>query len=218
MRAVTAVIIFLITPAIALAQTDRSRSWEWSLGAIYQASKDIGSEGGSTLDIDDAVGLGVNIGYNFSNRLSLGFDLDFISPDYRAVLIDDMVVPADSTVIDHEFSQFNGRLKGTFNMLDGPFVPFVEAGVGWTYVDSNVADGPPITGCWWHPWWGYICENYYSTFSETTFTYGAGLGFRYHLRGGSFIKASYNVWELDSMGNAGDSSLSGARIEYGWGF
>jgi opacity protein-like surface antigen len=218
MRAVTTAILLFVIPGVAVAQGDRSRSWEWSFAAIYQESKDIGSEGGSTLDIDDAVGLGVNFGYNFTNRLTLGFDLVFISPDYRAVLIDDTVVPADSRVIDHEFSQFNGRIKGTFNILDGPFVPFIEAGIGWTYIDSNVADGPPITGCWWHPWWGYICDNFYNTFTETSFSYGAGLGFRYHFRGGSFLKASYNVWELDSMGNAGDSSLSGARIEYGWGF
>lgn len=218
MRKILVGIVMFTFPAIALAQGDRSRSWEWSFAALYQESKAIGSEGGSTLDIDDAFGLGLNVSYNFTNRLSLGFDLDWLSPDYRAVLIDDTVVPADTTVIDHEFTQFNTRIKGTFNFLEGPFMPFVEGGIGWTFLDSNVADGPPITGCWWHPWWGYICDNYYSTFSETTFTYGLGLGFRYHLRGGAFLKASYSVWELDGVGNAGDSSLSGARIEYGWGF
>jgi opacity protein-like surface antigen len=178
----------------------------------------MGSEGGSSLKVDDAFGLGINFGYNFTNNLTLGVDLDWISPDYRAVLVDDTVVPADTTVIDHEFSQFNGRIKGTFSFLDGPFRPFVEGGIGWTYIDSNVADGPPITGCWWHPWWGYICSNFYSTFSETSFTYGLGLGLRYHFRGGTFMKASYSVWELDDVGNAGSSSLSGARVEFGWGF
>ena len=218
MRAIIATIFLFVIPGIAVAQGDRSRSWEWSFAALYQQSKDIGSGGGSTLDIDDAVGLGVNFGYNFSNRLTVGFDFDFISPDYQAVLVDDMVVPAATTVIDHEFSQFNGRFKGTFNLLDGPFQPFVEAGLGWTYIDSNVVDGQPITGCWWHPWWGYICDNFYNTFTETTFTYGAGLGFRYHFRGGTFLKASYNVWELDSLGDISDSSITGARVEFGWGF
>jgi len=218
MRAISVVVIFLAIPGIALAQGNRARSWEWSFAALYQESKDMGSEGGSTLDIDDSVGLGVNVGYNFSNRLTVGFDLDYISPDYRAVLVDDMVIPPGSTVIDHEFTQWNFRFKGTYSLLDGPLQPFVEAGLGWTNVDSNVADGPPIVGCWWHPWWGYICDGYYDTFSNTTFTYGAGLGFRYHFPGGTFLKASYNVWELDDVGNVGDSSLSGARVEFGWGF
>lgn len=218
MRVIAAAIILFATPGIVLAQADRSRSWEWSFAALYQESKSMGSQGGSTLDVSDDIGLGVNVGYNFSNRLTLGFDLDYLSPDYRAVLIDDSAMPAASTTIDHKFSQWNGRFKGTFNFLEGPFTPFVEAGLGWTNIDSNVADGPPITGCWWHPWWGYICSNFYNTFSTTTFTYGAGLGFRYHFRGGTFLKASYNVWELNDVGAAGDSSIGGARIEYGWGF
>ncbi len=218
MRAITAVIIFFAIPGIALAQGDRSRSWEWSFAALYQESENMGSEGGSTLAVDGTLGFGLNFGYNLSNKFTLGFDLDYIKPDYRAVLVDDMVVPAASTTINHTFTQWNMRFKGSFNMLDGPFVPFVEAGLGWTYIDSNVADGPPITGCWWHPWWGYICNNYYSTFTETTFTYGAGLGFRYHFRGGTFLKASYNVWELDGVGNISDPTITGARLEFDWGF
>ncbi len=94
MRAITAVIIFFAIPGIALAQGNRSGSWEWSFAALYQESKSMGSEGGSTLDVDDALGFGFNFGYNFTNHFTLGFDLDFIKPDYRAVLVDDMVRPA----------------------------------------------------------------------------------------------------------------------------
>ncbi|RLA26616.1 MAG: porin family protein, partial [Gammaproteobacteria bacterium] len=64
----------------------------------------------------------------------------------------------------------------------------------------------------------YICSNFYSTFTETSFTYGAGLGLRYQMRGGTFIKGSYNVWELDSLGSADDSTLTGFKLEFGWGF
>jgi opacity protein-like surface antigen len=218
MRAVIAVIVLFAAPAIALAQGNRANSWEWSFAVLYQESKSMGSTAGSSLNVDDDYGIGFNFGYNFTNHLTLGVDLDWLSPDYKAVLVDDSVSPARTTTIDHEFSQFNGRIKGTYSFLDGPFMPFVEAGIGWSYFDSNVLDGPPITGCYWHPWWGYICSNFYSTFSSTTFTYGAGLGFRYHFRGGSFLKASYNVWELDDLGNVSDSTISGARLEFGWGF
>ena len=218
MRAIAAVILFFTIPGIAFAQGNRARSWEWSFAALYQESKSMGSDAGSSLDVDDALGFGINFGYNFTNNLTLGVDLDFIKPDYRLTLVDDMVNPADTTVVNHNFSQFNGRIKGTYSILDGPFRPFVEAGIGWTYFDSNIADGPPITGCWWHPWWGYICSNYYTTFTETTFTYGAGIGFRYHFRGGTFLKASYNVWELDGVGNISDPTITGARLEFGWGF
>jgi hypothetical protein len=126
--------------------------------------------------------------------------------------------PNDTTRIKHTASQFNGRLKATLNLLDGPFVPFVEVGYGWTYVDSNVADGPPQTGCWWHPWWGYICQNYYSTFSGTETSYGGALGLRYELRGQSFIKASYSLWQLNAGGSQAEPQMESLRLEYGWLF
>jgi opacity protein-like surface antigen len=205
-------------PLTSFAQgLNRAGGWEWSAAGVFQQSKKVGSEGGSTLDVDSGIGIGFSVGYNFSNRLTLGFDLDYLRPDYRAVLVDDQV-PAGVTTIDHEFTQFNSRIKGTFNFMETPFTPFVEAGIGWTFIDSNVADGPPITGCWWHPYWGYICDSFYSTFTETSFSYGAGVGLRYQFVGGTFIKASYNVWEMDGVGSTDDPTLDAARIEFGWGF
>ena len=84
MRSISVVIFLLAAPGITLAQANRAHSWEWSFAGIYQESKNMGSEAGSSLKVDDAVGLGFNIGYNFSNHLTLGVDLDWISPDYRA--------------------------------------------------------------------------------------------------------------------------------------
>jgi len=218
MRAIITGILLVLVPLASNAQSiDRAGSWEWSVAGIFQQSKNIGSAGGSTLDVDSGTGIGFSFGYNFSNKLTLGLDVDYLRPDYRAVLIED-AIPPTSTTIDHEFTQFNTRIKGTFNLIEAPFTPFIEAGIGWTFVDSNVADGPPITGCWWHPFWGYICNNYWTTFTETSFSYGVGVGLRYEFRGGTFVKASYNTWEMDGVGSTEDPNLSAARIEFGWGF
>jgi len=218
MRATFTAIIFISLFFFSSVQAqDRSGGWEWAISAVYQDSKDLGSAGGSTLNIDEGIGIGFNLSYYFNHKLSLGFDFDYLEPDYRATLIED-AVPPSTTVIDHEFTQLNGRFKATFNFIDAPFTPFLEVGAGWTYIDSNVADGPPITGCWWHPYWGYICDSYYSTYTQTSFTYGVGLGLRYDIAGGSFIKASVNQWELDNVGSTQDAFLAGARIEFGWGF
>jgi hypothetical protein len=210
-------ILIIAVPAISDAQ-NRARTWEWSIAALYQDSKNMGGENGSSLRIDGAAGLGFNISYNLTNKFAVGVDLDWLRPDYRVELINDEVFPIETTVIDHEFSQFNGRIKGTFNFSEGPLTPYIEGGFGWSYFDSNVADGPPITGCWWHPYWGYICQNYYSTFTETSFSYGAGLGLRYQMPGGTFVKGSYNVWDLDSLGSADDSTITGFKVEFGWSF
>jgi opacity protein-like surface antigen len=202
----------------ANAQRGYSGTWEWSISALYQDSKSMGSENGSSLKVDSDVGLGFNVGYYLTDHFSLGADFDFLRPKYKAVLVDDTVVPAETTEIRHEMSQFNGRFKANYDFLDGPFRPFVEAGLGWTYFDSNVTDGPPIVGCWWHPYWGYICDGYYRTFNDTIFSYGVGAGFKYRFVGDSFLKLSVNQWWLDGVGAAGDEDLTGARLEYGWRF
>ena len=214
MRNLAVVILLLAVPCISAAQSNRGQNWEVSASAIFQDSKSIGGDGGSSLDVNSETGFGINFAYNFTSKLALGVDLEFLNPKYTAVLVDDTGIE-DDLVINHKFSQFNGRIKGAFNFIDGPFTPFVEAGLGWSNFDSNVADGPPTTGCWWHPWWGYICSNYYSTFSDTLFSYGAGAGLRYEFIGGLFVKASYNYWEMDGMGNASDSSFEAGRIEIG---
>lgn len=202
----------------ANAQRDNSGTFEWSISGIYQDSKSMSSENGSSLEAKSAVGLGLNINYYLSNRFLVGFDMEFLSPGYKAILIDDTVVPADSIQIKHNMSQFNGRFKATYEFLDGNFKPFVEGGLGWSYFDSNVADSPPIVGCWWHPYWGYICDGYYRTITETVFTYGVGAGIKYQLSGDSFLKLSFNSWKLDGIGKAGDENLDATKLEYGWRF
>ena len=207
----------VLVPAVSLAQFNNSRaqSWDFSLGAIYQNGNNSSGEGGSSLDVRNTWGLGFNFTYHFNDHFALGADLDFLRPGFNAVMVSEND-PDDVIRIDHTASQFNGRFKATWNITKGPLVPYVEAGFGWTYIDSNVADGPPTTGCWWHPWWGYICSNFYSTFSSTETTYGGALGLRYELRGNSFLKLSYNHWELD----AGTTSptIQSARLDYGWRF
>ena len=216
MRAIALTIIAALLPASAMAQFGEPK-WDFSIGAVYQESQFSGGLEGSSLSMDSELGFGVSFNYAFSSRFSLGADMDFISPDYTAILVseDD---PTDTLQIDHSASQFNGRIKGTYTFSEEKFSPFVDVGMGWTDVDSNITSGPPVTGCWWHPWWGYICSNFYDTFSSTEFTYGVGIGLRYEIDGGGFIKASYNYWELDSGGLSGDFALDSARIEYGWRF
>lgn len=211
------IILVMATPALANAQLNRAGDWEWSIAAIYQDSSSNGGAGGSSLSVDSELGIGFGFNYNFNNRFALGADLEWIKPDYTAVVVSDEVPPQTET-IRHSLSQFNGRIKGTWNMMEGPITPYLEAGIGWTYVDSNVADGPPQTGCWWHPWWGYICSNFWNTFDTTEFSYGGALGLRYIMRGGMMLKLSVNHYELDTSGDRAKPTLNAARLELGWTF
>ena len=221
MRKIAIAALILLVPGLVTAQgfsNSRAKSWEFSIGAIYQYGDSASGEEGSSLDVDDAWGLGFNLGYNFNDHFALSADFEFLRPDYLAVLVDEND-PDNITTIDHELSQFNGRLKATFNLLEGPLVPYADLGFGWTYLDSNVADGPPIVGCWWHPWWGYICDGFYNTFSSTETSYGGALGLRYEMRGNSSLKLSYNLWvlDVDTDGRA-EPELESIRLEWGWRF
>lgn len=125
-------LLLMVAPALANAQGNRAGDWEWSIAAIYQDSSSNNGAGGSSLSVDNELGIGVGFNYNFNNRFALGADLEWIKPDYTAVIVSDEVPPQTET-IRHNLSQFNGRIKGTWNMMDGPLTPYLEAGIGWTF-------------------------------------------------------------------------------------
>jgi len=149
---VLVVVLFALAPALSSAQS--AQSWDFSIGAIYQDSLSVGGEGGpetptpdtSSLSVKSELGFTANFTYNINEHFAVGLDIDYLKPDYTAILVSED--PADADVrIDHSLTQWNGRLKGTWNITEGPLVPYVDFGYGWTNIDSNVADGPPVTGC-----------------------------------------------------------------------
>jgi hypothetical protein len=223
MRGTTlALILLLAAPSVSFSQSfggggGRADSWEFTAGGIHQEGTNLTGNGGSSLDVKSELGFTMGLGYNLTNKLALGAEFNFLRPDFTAILVD-ADDPDNTQRIDHTLSQFDFRFKGTFNFLDGPFTPFIEAGLGWTYLDSNVADGPPVTGCWWHPYWGYICQGYYRTFSGTDFSYGGSVGLRYDFRGGSFIRADYSLYKLDVGGDVSNPELKSIKLQYGWRF
>ena len=188
-----AILAALLAAAMLLtgsASADRGKNWEATIQLIGTASDSSDGENGSSIDLDSATGWAFGITYNFNEHLALGFDASFVKPDYTAVIVPDSD-DEDPFSISHRASIFNGAVNGTYNILKGNFTPYVQLGLGWTNVDSNVADGPPTTGCWWDPWWGYICTTTWSTYDTTEFTYNLGLGLRWDINAAFFSRASY---------------------------
>ncbi len=201
----------LLSPA-TLAQSDRGQNWEVSVGIGFTGSEDIGGENGSGLDIDSDEGLSLGIHYNLSPKLAVGFDSLYVEPRYKATFTNEDGSP---TTISHRLSIYSGQFNGTWNFIDGPLTPFIQGGLGWTYVDSNIADGPPVTECWWDPWWGYICSDFFDTYNETEFSWGLGAGLRYDLGRQMFVKATYNWLSIDSEV---DLDVDSFKLEVGWRF
>lgn len=177
-------------------------------------------DNGSSIDTDSSSAYGVVLGYNFNSHFSLGGEFSWASPDYEALIIPDdgFGNPGTPQVIRHEMSLFSYSLKGTFNLLEGPLTPYAELGFGWTEVDSNIANQPPITGCWWDPWWGYVCDTFYSTYSKTRETYMGALGLRYDMNNGMTLKGSYGQMQISTSKASDDANMDYYRLDLSWRF
>jgi len=208
----------VVLSANAVAQQN-DRDGMWEIGVLFNniSSESLSGDNGSFIDTDSANGYGLTVGFNFSSHLALSGEYFWSTPDYDASLVSD---DGQGTVVDisHELSLSTFMLKGTFNFLDRPATPFVEAGFGWTHIDSNIQNAPPITGCWWDPWWGYICDTFYSTFSKTQESYSAAVGFRFDTRNGWSLKGSYGIQEINTSKATEDASLEVIRLDVAWLF
>ena len=211
-----AVLAFCASTAQAQQSSDRAGSWEYGVQIISMPSENFSGQQGASLDIGDDTGWGVTGGYNFTNRLVVMLDMNFMTPNYSATRIIENPLQADS--VSAELEVFTIQLKGVLNLLEGPFTPFVEAGAGWTTVDSNIIAGPPTTGCWFDPWWGYVCDTFFETYHDTRTSYSMAAGLRYDMPNGLSLKASYGLQEIDSSQVTEDVSLENWRLEAVWLF
>jgi opacity protein-like surface antigen len=201
--------------AASAQSSDRAGTWEFGVSLADFGGEDISGDGGSALSIDNDLGFGFEVNYNLTSRFAVGGGLDFSSPDYQAT----RVVEGSNLVdkVSASLDVWTIHLKGTFYFTEGALAPYVEAGAGWTSVDSNIADGPPTTGCWWDPWWGYVCSSFYDTYSETRTSYSYGVGIRWEIADEFVVRASYGPVEVDTE-RGQDASLDVTRVEFAWRF
>jgi len=169
----------------------RDHRAEASFLALYQNGLDKDFEGGSSLDIDSNVGWGITLGWNWTAKWNLAYKLTVTKPGYSATIVPEDPIESPQT-IDYTMSKYSHQFNVTYNFMDRAFTPFIQAGAGVTTLDSNIPEQPPQTGCWWDPWWGYICSTTWSTFSTTKFSYNLGLGVRWDINNALFTRASLN--------------------------
>ncbi len=200
--------------------SDREDRWEFYLPLSFVDSEEFGSEGGTSVEVDSGTSFGVGFGYNFNERFILGFELTFMDMDFDARIGEDTNMDG---IVD-SFEQVSGSLDATtaqitvkYNILERAVTPFIRAGLGSTYVDSNIATGQLTTGCWWHPWWGYICTTWLETYDDTSFSYGGGIGVRGEMTDRFYLEFSFNKLWIDA--DVGDNpDFSAYRLQVGWMF
>lgn len=188
-----------LTSSLALSDT-RKPGWDFGLDIIYQDSTDLSFDGGSKARLEDDWGFGVDFGYRFNEHLELGFGLDWQSIDYQATL-QSGTISTLAVDVNGDLEAFTPRAWLNYNFMKGPITPYVNAGVGWSFIDTNIPNSRVQVGCWWDPWWGYICTPYQSTKSIDEFTYQLGAGARWDLDNGFSLRLAYEKHWLD-YGNA----------------
>ena len=210
-------ILLLSVPGLAAAQgSDRAGMWEAGFKATDMSGEFVQGQGGSSLDVDGELAWGGIVQYNINNHFAVSGEFSWSDPNYQAKFPLD--TPGGGTVnVDAELDILDTQFKAVFNFFDRVVTPYAEIGYGWTVVDSNIQDGAADTGCWWDPWWGYMCASFYDTYESTLTSMSYGLGIRWDMGDTMVLKGSYNIRELD-LDRAEDLEQDVIGVEFAWKF
>ncbi len=184
----------LVLPSPVQAQgSTRANSWEFILPVTYSPSMTVTGEGGSSADLNSDLGFGFGIGYNLNNHFQLTGLLTWSTRSYNATLVDASNGTRRNASGTLESSTI--AVNAVYFLMPQGITPFVSGGIGSTFIDTNIPNGIPTSGCWYDPWYGTICNTYYPTKSETAVSYSAGIGVRIPVNRAFSVQGSYNrLW------------------------
>ena len=225
LKRIAFIVLLIAASSTVLAQYDnqkkqRSQSpsgsrngrFETSVILAYQKGTDKAFEGGSTLDIDDESGWGFSIGWNWTENLNVAYRLMSTEPKYMATIVPEGD-PGGRQTVEHTLSKYSHQFNATHNFSEKAFTPFIAGGLGWAKIDSNVPTGGLEGGCWWDPWWGYICFADWETYNTSKFSYNLGLGVRWDFSTAVFTRAAFNM-EFVTL-DSGTFNFGTAIVELG---
>jgi len=198
----------------AAVASHRAGTWEGYLSANYMNSETVDFSGGASADVNGDLGWIFGFGYNFSEKLNLDVDLGWNSMSYNANRVI-QGTPNTNQQYGGWMETTSTRFNLTYNFIAKTITPFVSANVGWAWIDSNIPASPPSTGCWWDPWYGYVCSGYQSTYASSEYTYGAALGIRFDLGQNVFIRGIVNEQWVDIGNASGTPSFTAYRVDLG---
>jgi opacity protein-like surface antigen len=207
-------------PRAVAAESEREAKWQFSIPITFTSGASYDGEEGTSVDVNDDIGWGFGFGYNLNEKLMFGVDFTWLDAGYNAFIATDFdgdEVPDDSVEVAGTLDASNLQFVGQYNFLARRITPFVRASFGWTWIDSNIPSGPATGTCWWSPYYGYICDTWQPTFSDTSFAYGLGAGVRAELADRFYVEGSYNVLWID-LNKVGSTDFDGVRVSAGWTF
>jgi opacity protein-like surface antigen len=205
----TAILILTTVASAASAQSykrgelTRSERWDFTIQTRYTSSSDYSDPNGSALSIESDLGWGFGFGYNFNQHFNLGLLFTWRSVPYQARAVD-----AEGSGEDRNYSGSMSTstfgLSGEYNVLKGKITPYVNGSFGWVHINTNIPAGW-TSGCYWYPYYGYICGPVPLTYGSNETAYTLGLGGRFEMSESVFLRGGYewgwiSIDELDTAG------------------
>lgn len=206
----------LLAVATSAPAQDREGRWEIAVGTCYQLGTDIDGTEGSSISTNDDFGFSIFTGYNFTDNLAATAGFQWAGIGYDADIVEE---DGDPSRISGSYDAWALAVNGLYSFGDGPVTPYIGAGIGWTWIDTKIPDGLPSTGCWWDPWWGYVCSTYYPTKTINAVSYQATLGVRYDFNNDmTFLRFGYTSQWQQFDNTDGTPRFDVIGLEVGWMF
>jgi opacity protein-like surface antigen len=193
----------------------RAQTWEWWGEVRVLFGQNVNFEHGSSISTSDDAGFGFGFGYNIDEHWLASFEFQYNELSYGATIASADKPPKASASVtgDAQVSRLAASL--TYNFLERPLTPYVSGNIGWAFVDTNIPTGPPQTGCWWDPWFGYICSTWQSTATSNSFSYGLGAGVRWDVGHSFFMRFGYEYDWMDFPHASSAPGFSLLRLQFG---
>jgi outer membrane protein assembly factor BamD len=190
--------------------------WEATVGISAAMSTDVEFEGGTTAEIDSGLGFTLGAGYHYTDHLRFGSSFTYDSKDYSADVAGDD--SGELYAIEGSLDTMSLMFDVQYTFLTGPITPYVAAGLGWAWVDTNIATEPPEIGCWWHPWWGYVCTSWQDTRTVDGLAYEVGIGMRYNFSRALAADGAYRMRWMDFENATSTPSFDTLQLNLVWKF
>lgn len=192
--------------------------WEFRIGPVFQESKNVSFNGGSNADIDSTTGVKIGAGYYVTDQLIIGGNFSYGQSSFNGTVRSG--TPGLSGQIENGHVDFSTMMfDATYTLpLQGAIKPFAKAGLGWNWINTNIASGPPQTGCWWDPWWGYICSGYQPTHGASSFAYQVGAGVQINFNRAFAVDLDYQWTWIDLNNASGTPGFGAVELLFVWRF
>ena len=191
--------------------TGRANSWEITVQTRYAGEQTHNGTTNTSAQMEADLGWGIGAGYNLNERFNLGFLVTWRSANYTATVVSE-VDPEDTMIYSNWLDADTLALTADWNVLSKRLTPYVNGALGWTLINTNIPANI-YSGCWWDPWYGYVCASDVETYGADVFSYAIGVGARLEVSDNVFFRVGY---EYDGLNHDGTDGINAFRLDLGF--